>query len=328
MKCGQIQKMLPACLDGILSKTENALVEKHLEACDSCRAAFGEYQHARQLIRNLEAVEPPPGFAQRVMARIEEEEGKKAGILRKLFYPLHIKVPIQAVVTIGVAVLAIQAYRSVEPRKETSPQFEITASSGQREEPAKEEDRQKEAVRPAKKQLPTSDVIPKTGEGIKRDAMTIPPPASAPPVETRLREEKATVPPAQIPGSAAAPREAEKAEFAAAGKKVKMEAKTTVPGPSPKAASLQKKTEIGLTLQAVNPASAGEKVQAILQEIRGERIERIRLGEKEIVTADLNPRRVPELVGHLNTIGEMKEKPRLSQFTSASISIRIEIFKK
>ena len=327
MKCGQIQKMLPACLDGILSKTENALVEKHLGACDSCRAAFGEYQHARQLIRNLEAVEPPPGFAQRVMARIEEEEGKKAGILRKLFYPLHIKVPIQAVAMVAVAVLAIQAYRSVEPQKQTAPQTEITAAPASREEKGKKEDRQEEAVQPAKRTLPTSEEAPKTAEGITKDSMTSPPPASAPPVETRLREEKATAPPSQISGSASAPREAEKAEFAAA-RKSKMEAKIEAAGPSPEAASLQKKAEVGLTLQAVNPVLASEKAQTILQEMGGSRLGRTRMGEKEIVTADLNPQKLPELIGHLKEFGELNRKPLLSQFTAASVSIRIEISPK
>jgi hypothetical protein len=328
MKCGQIQKMLPACLDGILSKTENALVEKHLEACDSCAATFREYQQARQLIRSLEEEEAPPGFAKRVIARIEEEEGKKAGILRKLFYPLYIKVPIQAVVTIGVAVLAIQTYRSVEPGKETSPQYEITVPSGQGERPGKEEDRQKEAVRPTKKPLPASEVVPKTGEGKTTDAMTSPPPAAAPPVETRLREEKAMTPPAQIPGSAAAPADAEKKEFAGAGKKAKKEARTAVPGPFPETPSLQKGAEIGLTLQAGDPVLAGEKLQIILQQMGGSRIARTRLGEEEIVTADLNPQRLSEFLERLPEFGELRGKPLLPQFDAASVSLRIEIFKK
>ena len=159
MKCGQIQKMLPACLDGNLSKTETALVENHLAACDSCRASFKEYQQARQRVKKLEEVEPPPGFAQKIMARIEQEEEKKTGLFRKLFYPLHIKVPIQAVAMVVVAVLAIQTYRSVESQKQTAPPDAITAVPGPKEEPARKEDRQQEAALPAKKTLPTSEEV-------------------------------------------------------------------------------------------------------------------------------------------------------------------------
>jgi anti-sigma factor RsiW len=292
MKCGQIQRMLPACLDGILSKTETALVEKHLAACDSCRASFEEYQQARQRLKKLEEVEPPPGFAQKIMARIEQEEGKKGGLLRKLFYPLHIKVPIQAVATVVIALLAIQTYRSVEPQKQTAPPDAITAVPGPKEEPARKEDRQQEAALPAKKTLPTSE-------------------------ET-----------AKAPASAAAPREAERAEVAAGGKKAKMEAKTAVSAPPPEAASLQKGAGVGVALRVAEVASTGEKVQTILQEMGGSRIERTRLGEDEIVTADLNPQRLPEFLDRLKALGEMPEKPRVSKPTVPSVSVRIEIFKK
>lgn len=327
MKCGQIQRMLPACLDGILSKTETALVEKHLAACDSCRASFEEYQQARQRLKKLEEVEPPRGFAQKIMVRIEQEEEKKGRLLRKLFYPLHIKVPIQAVATVVIAVLAIQTYRSVEPQKQTAPPDAITAAPGPKEELARKENRQQEAVLPAKKTLPTSEETAKTGEGMIKDSMTSPLPARLPPVETKLREEKAP-PPSQVPASAAAPREAERAEVAAGGKKAKMEAKTAVSAPPPEAASLQKGAGVGLALRVAEVASTGEKVQTILQEMGGSRIERTRLGEDEIVTADLNPQRLPEFLDRLKSLGEMPEKPRVSKLTAPSVSVRIEIFKK
>jgi anti-sigma factor RsiW len=292
MKCGQIQKMLPACQDGILSKTETALVENHLTACDSCRASFKEYQQARQRLKKLEEVEPPLGFAQKIMARIEQEEEKKSGLLRKLFYPLHIKVPIQAVAMVVVAVLAIQTYRSVESQKQTAPPDAITAVPGPKEEPERKEDRQQEAALPAEKTLPTSEEA------------------------------------AKAPASAAAPREAERAELAAGGKKAKREAKIEVSAPSPEAASLQKGAGVGLALRVAEVASTGEKVQAILQEMGGSRIGRTRLGEDEIVTADLNPQRLPEFLDRLKSLGEIPEKPRVSKPTATSISVRIEIFKK
>jgi len=85
---------------------------------------------------------------------------------------------------------------------------------------------------------------------------------------------------------------------------------------------------VGLTLQAVNPVLASEKAQTILQEMGGSRIGRTRLGEEEIVTADLNPEKIPELIGRLKELGEVMGKPLLSQFTAASVSIRIEISPK
>ncbi len=327
MNCGQIQKMLPASLDGVLSKTESALVEKHLASCESCRTAFGEYQQARRLIGNLEEVEPPPGFAQRVMARVEEEEGKKAGIFRKLFYPLHIKVPIQAVAMAAVAVLAIQAYRAVEPQRQTAPQTGLTAAPESKEEPGKIKDRREEAVQPSKAKLPIPEQAARTGEETAKDTLAGRP-APLPPAETRPSEERAAAPPGQIPAGPAAPREAEKGESAAGGKKAKMETKTATPAPSPEAAPLKKKAEIGFRLQAANPATAGEKVQTILQEIGGRRIEMSPLGEGQIVTAELSPERLPLFLERLKSLGEIQEKPRVSEPASPFVSVRVEIFGK
>jgi len=329
MKCAQIQKMLPAFLDGVLSKTENALVQKHLEACDSCRTAFEEYQDGQRLIQDLDPVEPPPGFAQKIMARLEEEEEKKGGILRKLFYPLHIKIPIQTVVTVTIAVLAIQAYRSVEPRKDTPSQIEITAPSEPRERAALEKDLPKEAVPPAEKPLPPLQVTPREREGVSRDAVTTPPPASAPRAATRLREEEAMARPPQDPGSAAAPKDTGKAEIGAAGQRAKMEAKTSVPAPSRESVSLEKRAkQVGLTLHAVNPTLAGERIRLILQEMGGSHIVRTRLGEEEIVTADLNPQRFAEFIERLNDFAEMKGQPLPPQSPASSVSIRIRIIKR
>jgi hypothetical protein len=49
------------------------------------------------------------------MSRVIEEAAQKHGILRRLFYPLHIKVPIQALATLLVAVLAIYVYQTGDP---------------------------------------------------------------------------------------------------------------------------------------------------------------------------------------------------------------------
>jgi hypothetical protein len=49
------------------------------------------------------------------MSRVREEAKQKQGILWRLFYPLHIKVPIQVLATLLVAVLAFHVYRQGEP---------------------------------------------------------------------------------------------------------------------------------------------------------------------------------------------------------------------
>jgi hypothetical protein len=71
------------------------------------------------LVRELEEVEPPPWLRRKIMTRVREEAApKKKGILRTLFFPLHIKVPVQAFAMVLIAVLAFQVYRTSEPERQ------------------------------------------------------------------------------------------------------------------------------------------------------------------------------------------------------------------
>jgi len=142
MECGQIERMLPGYLEKALLPEEMARVGKHLTSCAKCRMAFEDYKKARVLVRNLEDVAPPPGFAQKIMAQVREEDREKGGLLKKLFYPIHIKVPIQAVATVVIAMLAIQVYRSVEPQKRAIQPSAVSAPAVSAPVAPKEEIRQ------------------------------------------------------------------------------------------------------------------------------------------------------------------------------------------
>ena len=115
MICNEIENRLPAYLEDLLSQEERKSITRHLTSCPRCSRAFAGLKKAEQLVHGLGEVEPPPFFEQRIMARVREEAGQKQGILRRLFYPLHIKVPIQALATLLVAVLAFHVYQQGDP---------------------------------------------------------------------------------------------------------------------------------------------------------------------------------------------------------------------
>ena len=115
MTCNEIENRLPAYLEDLLSPEEKKNIEGHMAACPRCSRAFADLKRADELVRGLGEVEPPPFFEQRIMARVREEAGRKPGILRRLFYPLHIKVPIQALATILIAVLGFYVYQQGDP---------------------------------------------------------------------------------------------------------------------------------------------------------------------------------------------------------------------
>ncbi len=115
MTCKEIEILLPALLEGELSADESKRVRDHLMRCPSCSKALEDLKASGEMVRNLEEVEPPSWLKTRVMARVREEAGQKESILRKLFYPLHIKIPIQALATVLIAVVAWNVYKTGEP---------------------------------------------------------------------------------------------------------------------------------------------------------------------------------------------------------------------
>ncbi len=63
----------------------------------------------------LKDVEPPAWLTQKVMAKIKAEVQPKKRIIQKLFYPLHIKLPLEAVVTALIAVITIYIFKTMQP---------------------------------------------------------------------------------------------------------------------------------------------------------------------------------------------------------------------
>jgi len=115
MTCDEIKKTLPAYMDGELPSGDMDRTSRHLSTCTDCSREFAELKTMAGLLKDLPDIEPPPFFEQRIMSRIREDAESKTGILQKFFYPLHIKIPIQAVATVLVAVLAFYVYRGGDP---------------------------------------------------------------------------------------------------------------------------------------------------------------------------------------------------------------------
>ena len=115
MTCDEVDKRLPAYLEDLLSPEEKKNIEGHMADCIRCSRTFADMKKVEALVHNLSEVEPPPFFEQRIMSRIREEAGQQSGFLRRIFYPLHIKVPIQALATILIAVLGFYVYERGGP---------------------------------------------------------------------------------------------------------------------------------------------------------------------------------------------------------------------
>ena len=115
MECNKVQEKLSALIDGILSQDEKMLVEEHLKSCEKCREVLSELKKTIGHIKNQEEIEPPSWLTQKVMVKIRAEAAPKKGLFEKLFYPLHIKLPLGAVATIAIAVTTSYIFKSIQP---------------------------------------------------------------------------------------------------------------------------------------------------------------------------------------------------------------------
>ena len=72
MKHSEAQAKMMDALDGALSATGRAELDRHLADCAQCRAEWDGLQQVDLLLAHVEEAPAPAGFARRVVARLDE----------------------------------------------------------------------------------------------------------------------------------------------------------------------------------------------------------------------------------------------------------------
>ena len=346
MECQDIREKLSAYREEILPPEDRELVEQHLASCQACSTALYELNRVGEVIKNLKEVEPPPWMKQRIMARVREEAEHKRGLLHRLFYPLHIKVPLEALGTVLIAVLAVYVFKAVEPqmkgqvplsgepvlRKQEVP---YPAKAPAAEAPAQE----KKAVSGAesketkKKDLGRREREAPAAEESPKDVPASPPAYSpAPPKEEALKSE-GPVPTA--PGIAESRRAKEPSPArppAASLEKKKenlfdaQELKNRQPEARSAVGAAKAKTDfMGVKIYAKDVKSAGAETAALLKQLGAGNLVRESGETEEIITAEVAAEKVKELTERLRSIGEVEEKDARLDSAEKGAHVRIVI---
>lgn len=84
MNHAEVHAELGDYLEGDLPLERRALVDAHLDACPGCAGRLRELRATVDALRTLGDAEPPPGFADLVMARIAAGEGRPSAFTRLL----------------------------------------------------------------------------------------------------------------------------------------------------------------------------------------------------------------------------------------------------
>ena len=349
MTCKEIEYLLPGMIDGALPETEKKRIEAHLETCVSCRKAFADLRMSDERVKSLEDVEPPPWLKTRVMARVREEAGQKEGFLRKFFYPLHIKVPIQALATVLIAVVAWNVYKTGEPefRQMAPPPVEIqeaphaqalqeaapAAGPAKRDESPATPEKKAFAPPPAQVQEPSPQ-----GAAIVREETAA---EAEKPVERLMAAKRAAGPSkdenapsgtgAARPGEADRVLEArdqkQKAVKAPVGAVAKEAGKQEAwPAASPTmSAAVSSRPDLEITLPALDPGAAANEVESILRQVSAQAVERQDREGRVILTARIKAERLEDLRERLKSLGPVQERVHIAPRPGGSLTIRIEI---
>ncbi len=317
MECKGIKEELCAYLEGIVSPEEKRIIEEHLPSCPECRKNLADLKKAGELVKDLPEVEPPAWLTQKIMSRIKAEEEKKQGLWKKLFYPLHIKIPIQALATVFIAVIAVYVFKAVEPEMK----LDHLPSPTQQVTPKEEA---KEASQPPRRitvdssapppKSPRKDEAARESAGVSAvpPKAALPEPAAKPFRAERKQEADESLGKGEgIALSRAAPETQDRKKLAAA--------------PKFKEAAALKSKPANVSVKAPDVHVAGGKVDDLFRQLSARKIERESREGREILTAELSAVQVKEFLEKLKAVGEVNDQDIPGETTSGHIVVRVEI---
>jgi len=360
--CQDFKKKLPAYQEGLISGQDQKDLEDHLRSCEPCRLALQDLNQTRDLLGRLQEVDPPPWFTRKVMARVREEAEGRRSLLRKLFYPLQIKIPLEATASILVVVLAVYVFKATEP------EMPLLRAPSESVSPIPKGFAHREKVKeisplPA---APTAPITPQNLETKTKGRLGEEPEAHQLSGSGTLGADKKTE--EKRPSAAGSPeqpaREIPKELFANKMEEPrtpvaplkKMESSESKPAPSLGAArkekdreqpgvleskeeqgksasdrstvrqtAVHKSTPMGITIQVRDVREAIKKALDLLQQIDAKNVQRETGVGIEMITAAVASQTIPQLLDQLNTLGEVQGKGLLPPTREESVSIRIEI---
>jgi hypothetical protein len=115
MEHNAIRHMLSEYLDGSVSAQDKTEIENHLKTCPECENALQELRKTVEQIKSIEEIEPPAWMTQKIMAKVRAEAEEQKGFFQRLFFPLSIKLPIQAVAVAFLTITVLYVYRDTQP---------------------------------------------------------------------------------------------------------------------------------------------------------------------------------------------------------------------
>lgn len=296
MQCNDIQEKLSVYIDGDISSEERMLIDKHLKSCEQCKVTLAEMKKTSEYVRNLGDIEPPAWMTQKIMTKIRSEAGREKSIWRKLFYPLHIKLPVEAAVAVLLAVTTIYIFRTMQPEMKfaKAPAEEMTPHMSLKETKSTEKDLMRRKVDIV------SDKVPKTS---RHQAV---PPDTAQPF---VKKEKA------LPSAGVVTKD-------------ESQQRAIPPAPALRVLAKSEKERLYLRVHVQDIKKAREDIVKVVIQLNGKITKTESLADRDVLTIELDSERFDELIEKLKLIGLVEEKERTLDGPKGNREITIEIMKE
>lgn len=306
MECREVEKRLSAYIEKVVSPKGRALMERHLKGCKGCRRALVDLKKTIQYVQKLEEVEPPARFAQKVMTRVRAETEVRRGLVQRLFFPLPIKLPLEAIALIVVAVGVAYVFKVMQPDMrfariptETREMIPAPATTPQKEKPPAVE---KERPAPAT-----------GGEQVVYE-------------KKREAHEEQSVKMAQAPTALAQKKEAASTTGYADRATLKRDVASSLQGSQPQATMEIQAQETYFVVHVRDLKAARRRVEGIVQQLGGKAItaEPLRK-DKAVIAIELDANKVADFRNQLQLVGEVQDKGVVLEEGEGTVEVRVEV---
>lgn len=312
MEHAEIRRKLSAYLDNAVSGEEKEEIKRHLGRCGNCRVALADLELTVERLRSLPEVEPPPWLAGKIMAKVRDAAAPKPRLWQRLFFPLHVKLPLEALALLFICVTGYYLARTA------GPELPLTAPP-----PATREETPAPAAAPPQ---PSAPQIPLPEAPSPLPPAALPPAAPAAPAALPQQKMEAPAiaplpPPAPAPAMPAKPMPPP--ELQSADEEVGAGRGAGLPllreGKGASRGIMEQKKGAGdealspgraeVTLRVSDPdAAAGAIEQAVTR--HGGRISgHAYSGESHLLFIRIEAQRLPGLLDRLGRIGTVLERP-------------------
>src|SRR4030042_2718062 len=331
MDCKSIQEKLSVYIEDIISSEEKAVIDEHLRSCQKCSGCLADLMKTLDYVKNIEEVEPPQWITTNVMAKVKAEADTGKGIFERLCYPLHIKLPIEAVAVVLIALTTIYIFKTIQPEIRLQDRTELAKAPSEEvinERLISQGDKKRgkdlmtsSPLLKEKELKPSPTFAQSDREKVllyeKDKEESVPEEAS----ETKAAE---SLKKAEAEGQAPGAKRDEVKKFSGAAERYESR-REALSAFETKAKGDMKKEIINLTLSVRDVETASEKVEEVLIQFGGKAINKDNYENKNILNEELYLEKIDKLIEKLKMLGEVKQEEKSFESHRGSIKIRISI---